>query len=38
VRFTSVHTEVDLPADALVFTVPAGVKVIDQAALFGKKP
>ena len=38
VRFTSVRTEVDLPADALVFTVPAGVKVIDQAALFGKKP
>jgi len=38
VRFTSVRTEVDLPADALVFTVPAGVKVIDSGSLMGKKP
>jgi outer membrane lipoprotein carrier protein len=38
VRFTSVRTDVDLPPDALVFDIPAGVKVIDQAALFGKKP
>ena len=39
VRFTSIRTDVDLPADALVFTVPAGVKVFDQGALFGgKKP
>jgi outer membrane lipoprotein carrier protein len=38
VRFTSVRTDADLPADALVFAVPAGVRVIDQAALFGGKP
>jgi outer membrane lipoprotein carrier protein len=38
VHFTSVRTGVDIPADALVFTVPPGVKVLDQAALFGKKP
>jgi outer membrane lipoprotein carrier protein len=38
VRFTSVRTDADLPADAFVFVRPAGVKVIDQAALFGKKP
>jgi outer membrane lipoprotein carrier protein len=38
VRFTSVHTDADLPADAFTFVIPAGVKVLDQAALFGKKP
>ena len=38
VRFTSVRTDSDLPPDAFVFNVPAGVKVLDQAALFGKKP
>ncbi len=39
VHFASVHTDVDLPSDAFVFTVPAGVKILDQAALFGvKKP
>jgi outer membrane lipoprotein carrier protein len=38
VRFTSVRTDVTLPADVLSFTVPSGVKVVDQAALFGQKP
>lgn len=38
VRFSSVRTDVDLPAEAFVFSVPAGVKVLDQAALFGRKP
>jgi len=38
VRFTAVRTGVDLPDGALVFSVPAGVKVVDQAALFGQKP
>ena len=38
VRFTAVRTDAALPADALTFTMPPGVKVIDQAALFGKKP
>ena len=38
VRFTSIHTNVELPADAFTFVPPAGVRVIDQAALFGKKP
>ncbi len=38
VRFTSVKTDSDLPLDAFVFTVPTGVKVLDQAALFGRKP
>jgi outer membrane lipoprotein carrier protein len=38
VRFTSVSFNVDLPADALTFTVPPGVKIIDQAALMGKRP
>jgi outer membrane lipoprotein carrier protein len=38
VRFTSVRTDVELPPDALAFTPPAGVKILDQSALFGKKP
>lgn len=38
VRFTQVRTDSDLPPDAFVFSVPAGVKILDQAALFGKKP
>ena len=38
VRFASVNFDVDLPADALTFTVAPGVKVIDQNALMGKKP
>jgi hypothetical protein len=38
VRFTSVHTDVDLPADALVFVVPAGVRIVDSGSLMGKKP
>jgi outer membrane lipoprotein carrier protein len=38
VRFTSVQMNAPLPADEFVFAVPAGVKVIDQASLFGKKP
>lgn len=38
VRFTSVTFDADLPVDALTFTVPSGVKVIDQAALMGRKP
>jgi outer membrane lipoprotein carrier protein len=38
VRFTAVAFDAELPPDALTFTVPAGVKVIDQAALMGKKP
>lgn len=41
--FASVRTGVALPADAFTFTPPAGVRVIDQAALMGgsvpaKKP
>lgn len=38
VRFTAVRIGVDLPEGVLVFPVPAGVKVVDQAALFGQKP
>ena len=38
VRFTSIRMNAALPRDALTFSVPAGVRVIDQAALFGKKP
>jgi outer membrane lipoprotein carrier protein len=38
VRFTSVNFDAELPADVLTFNVPAGVKIIDQAALMGKKP
>jgi outer membrane lipoprotein carrier protein len=38
VRFTSVRTDVDLPADALVFVVPAGVRIVDSGSLMGKKP
>jgi outer membrane lipoprotein carrier protein len=38
VRFTSVRTNVDLPDGATAFVVPAGVKIIDQDALFGRKP
>ena len=34
VRFTAVHIDVELPPDALRFTVPPGVKVIDQSAFF----
>jgi outer membrane lipoprotein carrier protein len=37
-RFHSMQTGVDLPEGALAFSVPAGVKVVDQAALFGQKP
>lgn len=38
VRFTSVRIGDSLPDGAFVFSVPAGVKVVDQAALFGQKP
>jgi outer membrane lipoprotein carrier protein len=38
VRFSAINFDVDLPADAMTFTVPSGVKIIDQAALMGKKP
>jgi outer membrane lipoprotein carrier protein len=38
VRFTSVRTGGVLPEGVFVFSVPAGVKVVDQAALFGQKP
>ncbi|MFI5245713.1 MAG: outer membrane lipoprotein carrier protein LolA, partial [Gemmatimonadales bacterium] len=38
VRFTAVRTGVDLPEGVFVFSVPDGVKVVDQAALFGQKP
>jgi outer membrane lipoprotein carrier protein len=38
VRFASVQINGMVPADEFAFAVPAGVKVIDQAALFGKKP
>ena len=38
VRFASVQMNGAVPSDEFVFAVPAGVKVIDQASLFGKKP
>jgi outer membrane lipoprotein carrier protein len=38
IRFTSVQMNGAMPADEFVFAVPAGVRVIDQASLFGKKP
>lgn len=38
VRFTTMRTGVDLPEGSLAYSVPAGVKVVDQAALFGQKP
>ncbi len=38
VRFKTVEINVDLPQGALTFSVPAGVRVIDQASLIGKKP
>ena len=38
VRFRSVEMNADISAGAFTFTVPAGVKVLDQDALFGKKP
>jgi len=38
VRFSNLRADTDLPADALTFIVPKGVKVIDQAALFGGRP
>ena len=37
VHFKTVQMNVDLPADALVFTVPPGVKIFDQESLMGKK-
>ncbi len=38
VHFRSVEMNADVSAGAFAFTVPAGVKVLDQDALFGKKP
>jgi outer membrane lipoprotein-sorting protein len=38
VRFTSVQTDVELPANAFVFNVPQGVRIIDSESLMGKKP
>jgi outer membrane lipoprotein carrier protein len=38
VTFSAIRTNIDLPDGALAFTVPEGVRVIDQAALFGGKP
>lgn len=38
VRFSSVQIGGVVPADEFAFVVPAGVRVIDQATLFGKKP
>ena len=38
VRFTSIQMDATIPAEALAFVVPPGVRVVDQAALFGKKP
>lgn len=37
-RFTSVRFNSTLPKGALTFTVPAGVKIVDQAAMLGGKP
>ena len=38
VRFTSIKPNVKLPTGATKFVVPAGVKILDQAAIFGGKP
>lgn len=38
VRFTSIQTNVGLPGGAVSFTVPEGVRVIDQAALLRGRP
>ena len=38
VRFTSIKPNVKLPSGATKFAVPAGVKILDQAAIFGGKP
>ena len=38
VRFASIRMDGDVPNDAFAFVPPAGVRVIDQASLFGKKP
>ncbi len=38
VRFTSIKPNVKLPTGATKFTVPAGVRILDQAAIFGGKP
>ena len=38
VRFSSVQMDGAVPASEFAFVVPEGVKVIDQASLFGKKP
>ena len=38
VRFTSMVLGGKLPAGVLTFTVPPGVKVVDQAAMMGGKP
>ena len=38
VRFSSVQMDGAVPASEFVFVVPNGVRVIDQASLFGKKP
>jgi outer membrane lipoprotein carrier protein len=35
IRFIDIKTDVDLPANYFVFSVPAGVKVIDAGALLG---
>jgi outer membrane lipoprotein-sorting protein len=38
VRFSSIRAGGELPTDALTFTVPPGVRVVDQAALLGGRP
>jgi outer membrane lipoprotein-sorting protein len=38
VRFASITVGGDMPNDAFAFVPPAGVRVVDQASLFGKKP
>jgi outer membrane lipoprotein carrier protein len=38
VRFGSIEMNSPVESSAFVFQVPAGVRVVDQAALFGRKP
>ena len=38
VRFTSIRTNVPLPKEAMTFSPPLGVRIVDQAAMLGGKP
>lgn len=38
VRFTSIATNVPLPKEAMTFSPPPGVRIVDQAAMLGGKP